>query len=90
MTDRADRAGDDVAGGGLSGLAALVDEIVQGIVAARWAIDAGNHDRAATILDRSLALAQGLATELLGNEPVQPGDLVRGEPSGRPDSAGDG
>lgn len=70
----------EVASSRVKGAAAALDDVVQGMVTARWALDAGDHQRAVAALDHSLVLAQALATELLGEGGVEPGELVRKHP----------
>jgi hypothetical protein len=66
------------------------DSIVQGLVVARYALSLGETERTQKALDRTLDSAKGIVGELLAaqDEPLGPGDLVRGDPaSSAPDAA---
>lgn len=61
---------------------ALNDSIVQGLAAAKMALELGDHAHAARVIDQTLAKAQGMIGDLLRAMGVdlQPGDLVSGGP----------
>jgi hypothetical protein len=57
------------------------DDVVQGLVVARLAVEVGDLDAAAAALDRTLEAARKIMAELLEDgEPVRPGSLVRSNP----------
>jgi signal transduction histidine kinase len=54
------------------------DSIVQGLVLAQMTLALGcGREQGLEIVSRTLATARRLASDLLGERPVQPGDLVR-------------
>jgi CheY-like chemotaxis protein len=68
------------------------DNVVQGLVAAAYALDAEQYVVVATYIERTLAAARAMMDELLApldGQDLTPGDLVRSEPAqvGRPDGA---
>ena len=59
------------------------DSIVQGLVLAQMTLALGcGREQGLAIVSRTLATARRLASDLLGDRPVQPGDLVRSPASG--------
>jgi signal transduction histidine kinase len=60
----------------------LNDEVIQGIVTAKLALDLDDHDEARLALERTLASSRQLVRELLGpagaGEGIAPGQLRRG------------
>ena len=59
------------------------DSIVQGLVLAQMTLALGcGREQGLAIVSRTLATARRLASDLLGERPVQPGDLVRSPASG--------
>jgi hypothetical protein len=62
----------------------LNDGIVQRLAIARYALDAGDAERAREAIDGSLEDARDLMSALLASSGVQmrPGDLRRGVPAG--------
>jgi hypothetical protein len=58
------------------------DSIVQGLVLAQITLALGGWEQGLAIVSRTLATARRLASDLLGERPVQPGDLVRSPASG--------
>ncbi len=68
---------------------ALNDSIVQGLAAAKMALELGDQDRAERVIDETLEAARTIISDLLrevGVE-IQPGDLVRDAEGG--DEKGD-
>jgi hypothetical protein len=61
----------------------LNDTIVQGLAAAKAALDLGLHDKQAEYLEATLNRARKMVGELLGGtkEELQPGDFVRQTPA---------
>lgn len=60
------------------------DNVVQGLVAAVYALDQGEVESSADYLDRTLSAARAMMDDLLeplGGEGLQPGDLVRMAPA---------
>ena len=62
------------------------DNVVQGLSVAKYALDAGDEGRAKLAVERTLASARHIVTELLNDEEdadlkLGPGDLVRVEPA---------
>lgn len=60
------------------------DNVVQGLTAAVYAVEAGNVAAAAVYLERTLTSARRIMSDLLDQldgQDLQPGDLVRGLPS---------
>jgi hypothetical protein len=56
----------------------LNDDVVQGLVVARMALEVGDLETAAAAVDRTLDAARKIVAELLeAGEPVGPGSLVR-------------
>lgn len=56
------------------------DNIVQGLAVAKYALDAGDHEKSYDAISRTLASARGIIGELLGDDArgaLGPGDLVR-------------
>lgn len=54
------------------------DDVVQGLVVARMAVEVGDLEKAAAAIDRTLEAARGIVAELLeSGAPVGPGSLVR-------------
>ena len=68
---------------------ALNDSIVQGLVAAKAALDLELHDRHAELITSTLRTARDLVNRLLDDsektKPLGPGDFVREEPARLPD-----
>ena len=59
------------------------DSIVQGLVLAQMTLALGcGREQGLEIVSRTLATARRLASDLLGERPVQPGDLVRSPAAG--------
>jgi signal transduction histidine kinase len=63
------------------------DNVVQGLAVAKYALDAGDDDRARQAVDRTLASARHIVTDLLqkpggGDLKPGPGDLIRLDPAG--------
>jgi len=59
------------------------DSIVQGLVLAQISLALGcGREQGLAIVSRTLATARRLASDLLGERPVQPGDLVRSPAAG--------
>jgi hypothetical protein len=58
------------------------DNLVQGLVEAQLALDVGRPEQAREAIDRTLAQARRIVTDLLG-EP-EPGDLRRATAADRP------
>jgi hypothetical protein len=56
------------------------DNIVQGLAEAQLALDLGRTDQAREVLDRTLAQARRIVTDLMGD--AAPGDLRRGTAAG--------
>ena len=60
----------------------LNDEVVQGLAAAKIALETGRHEHGMTAVKGALERAQAIVTELLGSGgPLAPGDLVREHPA---------
>ena len=62
------------------------DNIVQGLAVAKYAMDAGDHDRAREAIELTLKSARQIVTDLLNDEgaanlKLGAGDLVRLEPA---------
>jgi hypothetical protein len=57
--------------------AEINDTIVQSLAAAKWAIEAGDHERGLTILDDTIVEGQRLVTRVLGADSVVPEALRR-------------
>ena len=62
------------------------DNIVQGLVVAKYALDAGNQAHALEAVEQTLIAARTIITDLLSTTPAQelklgPGDLIRLEPA---------
>lgn len=61
------------------------DNVVQGLTVAKYALDAGDHEDARRAIERTLAAARHIITELLDEAPddlrLSAGDLVRLEPA---------
>lgn len=57
--------------------AEINDSIVQHLAAAKWAIERGDVERAAAILDEAIATGQQLVTRVLGEDSAVPADLRR-------------
>ncbi len=56
----------------------LNDEVVQGLVVAKYALDLGQDDKALGVVEGTLRSARKLVNELIGSGPeLQPGDLIR-------------
>jgi len=58
------------------------DNVVQGLAIAKYALDAGDEQKAYEAVARTLTSARGIISDLLGGEDsgqLGPGDLVRGE-----------
>lgn len=53
------------------------DNLVQGLVTVKMALDAGQDEMALEAVRKTLAQAQGMMSDLLGMVPLQRGDLVR-------------
>lgn len=62
----------------------LNDEVVQGLAAAKLALETGELQRGLASLSATLVRAQRIVTHLLeehgGGEPIRPGDLIREKP----------
>ena len=58
------------------------DNIVQGLAEAQLAFDLGRPEQARDAVDRTLAQARRIVTELMGDP--EPGDLRRATPADRP------
>ena len=62
------------------------DNLVQGLTAIHWALEAGAYDQAREATRATLALAQGMIGDLIGEEPggdtIAPGALRRDLASG--------
>ena len=59
------------------------DSIVQGLVLAQMTLSLGSgREKGLEIVSRTLATARRLASDLLGERPVEPGDLVRSPAAG--------
>ena len=59
------------------------DTIVQGLVLAQMTLALGcGREQGLEIVSRTLATARRLASDLLGERPVEPGDLVRSPAAG--------
>ena len=57
------------------------DDVVQGLVVARMAVEVGDLEKAAEAIDRSLDAARKIVGALLeAGDPVEPGSLVRRRP----------
>lgn len=58
---------------------ALNDSIVQGLAAAKMALEIGDRERAERVIDETLEAARAIISDLLREVGVdiQPGDLVR-------------
>ncbi|MDQ3964202.1 MAG: hypothetical protein M3277_09885 [Actinomycetota bacterium] len=58
---------------------ALNDSIVQGLTAAKMALELGDPDRAERVIDQTLSAARAIIGDLLKEvgADIQPGDLVR-------------
>jgi PAS domain S-box-containing protein len=66
----------------------LNDSIVQGLVLTQSTLALGGGvERGLELVSQTLATARRLVTELLGEGPVKPGDLVRSGPAGIPTRA---
>jgi hypothetical protein len=64
------------------------DDVVQGLVVARLAVEVGDLEAAAAALDRTLEAARKIMADLLeAGDPVTPGSLVR---THRPDDRQEG
>ena len=63
----------------------LNDNVVQGLAAAKLALDIGQEDRAATLVERTLSSARAIISGLLRDaekeKRLKPGDLVREKPA---------
>ncbi len=61
------------------------DNVVQGLTVAKYALDAGDYDDARRAIERTLAAARHIITDLLDEGPddlrLVAGDLVRLEPA---------
>jgi PAS domain S-box-containing protein len=70
----------------------LNDSVVQHLAVARLALDLGQPERAARVIDHALAATQAIVAELLserlgdGTPTISPGDLVRSAPAAGPES----
>lgn len=62
----------------------LNDSIVQGLAAAKMALELGQVERAERMIDDTLTQAQAIISELLRevDPELHPGDLVRGDKGG--------
>ena len=62
----------------------ILDNIVQGLAEAQLAFDIGRPEQAREAVDRTLAAARGMMSELLGDpgsgHELEPGDLRRATP----------
>ena len=56
------------------------DDVVQGLVVARMAVEVGDLETAAAAIDRSLEAARKIVGDLLDGSPLTPGSLVRRQP----------
>lgn len=57
------------------------DDVVQGLVVARMAVEVGDLEKATAAIDRSLEAARRMVGDLLdAGDPVGPGGLVRRQP----------
>jgi hypothetical protein len=63
----------------------LNDEVLQGIVVAKMALDLGERDRASTALDASIGAASRIITDLLGPEQHAKPGLLRASAALNPD-----
>jgi PAS domain S-box-containing protein len=63
----------------------LNDNVVQGLAAAKLALDIGQEERAASLVERTLSSARAIISGLLRDaekeERLKPGDLVREKPA---------
>ena len=61
----------------------LNDEVIQGLAVAKLALETGHPDHAMEAMRASLGRVRDIATGLLtqGDDEIEPGDLVRGEPA---------
>ena len=57
--------------------AEINDSIVQHLAAAKWAIERGDVERGAAILDEAIATGQQLVTRVLGEDSAIPADMRR-------------
>ncbi len=61
------------------------DEIVQGLVTAKLALELNQNDKSQHALEHSLSAARQIISDLLGEEATEtrlgPGDLVRSRPA---------
>ena len=65
----------------------LHDNVVQGLAEAQLAFQLGRPEQARAAVDRTLAAARRMVTDLLGAEPdLAPGDLRRAAPADQPDT----
>jgi hypothetical protein len=60
------------------------DNIVQGLAEAQLAFDVGRPDQAREAVDRTLAAARRIMTDLLEGTALGPGDLRRSSPGDQP------
>ena len=61
----------------------LNDEVVQGLAAAKLALETGEHEKGVRALSDTLVRAQALVSRLLSErkDAVEPGDLIRDDPA---------
>ena len=61
----------------------LNDEVIQGLAAAKLALETGEHEKGIRALSETLSCAQALVSRLLDERTiaVEPGDLVRDDPA---------
>jgi hypothetical protein len=55
----------------------LNDNVVQGLALAKYALARGDAETAARMIDGTLGQARRMISDLIGAEPVEPGDLRR-------------
>jgi len=60
--------------------AEINDTIVQGMAAAKWALEAGDMDTGLDMLTETIVQAQSLVSSMLGSASPLPGDLRRSRP----------
>lgn len=60
------------------------DNVVQGLAEAQLAFDLGRNDQAREAVERTLAVARRMVTDLLGEPALEPGDLRRASPADQP------